>query len=76
MLYFRHSGITQSIVNTVGNCAGFASPQIGSILLGDNKQNIENWRPVFYTAAVVVFVGGNALSGPCRGRPQIPTLDF
>ena len=57
-LYLRHSGITQSIVNTVGNCAGFASPQIGTLLLKGNMSNMANWAPVFYTASAIAFFGG------------------
>ena len=56
--YCRHSGITQSIVNTVGNCAGFASPQIGTFLLKGSKSNLQSWNPVFYVAAIVAAFGG------------------
>lgn len=45
-------------MNTVGNCAGFASPQIGTLLLKGSKSNLQSWNPVFYVAAIVAAFGG------------------
>jgi len=63
------SGYVVSYTNTVGNIAGFAAPQVATVLLNAGN-TISNWQKVFWLAAglnlagtiiYTIFAGGHEL---------------